>query len=169
MSKLIVSDASPLIALAKINCLELLFCTFSEVHIPKAVYLEVTTTRARLDTQQIQSFVEKHLNTQCFIHADLNDDTYSIFKNRLDEGESQALSLASSLKCGVLIDERLGRSIAEQYAIPVVGIMGILLKAKEAGEIEQIKPLIDDLILYKYRLSTRVINLVLARAGEAAS
>ena len=54
MSKLIVSDASPLIALAKINYLELLFCTFSEMHIPNAVYLEVTTTRKRLDTQRIE-------------------------------------------------------------------------------------------------------------------
>ena len=39
-------------------------------------------------------------------------------------------------------------------------------KLKEAGEIEEIKPLIDDLILNKYRLSGRVINIVLARAGE---
>ena len=44
--------------------------------------------------------------------------------------------------------------------------MGVLLKAKEVGEIELIKPLIDDLILYKYRLSERAINIVLARAGE---
>lgn len=167
MSKLIVSDASPLIALAKIDCLELLSCTFSEVHIPNAVYLEVTTTRKRLDTQRIELFVEKYQNTQCFIHTDLNDDNYAIFKNRLDEGESQALLLASNLNCSVLIDERLGRRIAEQHSIPVVGIMGVLLKAKEAGEIEQIKPLIDDLILYKYRLSERVINIVLARAGES--
>lgn len=166
MSKLIVSDASPLIALAKINCLELLFCTFSEVHIPNAVYLEVTATRKRLDTQRIELFVEKHLDKQCFIHANQNDDNYAIFKNRLDEGESQALALASNLGCSVLIDERLGRRIAEQHSIPVVGIMGVLLKAKEGGEIELIKPLIDDLILYKYHLSERVINIVLTRAGE---
>ena len=152
--------------MAKINCLELLFCTFAEVHIPNAVYLEVTA-RKRLDTQRIELFVEKYQHTQCFIHDDLSDDNYAIFKNRLDEGESQALSLASNLNCSVLIDERLGRRIAEQYSIPVVGIMGVLLKAKEAGEIDQIKPLIDDLILYKYRLSERVINIVLARAGES--
>jgi predicted nucleic acid-binding protein len=151
---------------AKINCLELLFCTFSEVHIPNAVYLEVTTTRKRLDTQRIELFIEKYQDAQCFIHADLNDDHYAVFKNRLDEGESQALALASNLGCSVLIDERLGRRIAEQHSIPVVGIMGVLLKAKEAGEIEKIKPLIDDLILNKSRLSGRVTNIVLARAGE---
>lgn len=166
MSKIIVSDASPLIALAKLDHLKLLFCSFSEVHIPNAVYLETTSTAQRQDTQRIIEFVKEYDEKQCFIHHDLKDHKYRAFKIRLDEGESQALALASQLQCGVLIDERLGRSIAEQYSIPVVGIMGILLQAKTAGKIDLIKPLIDELLLYKYRLSTRVINIVLQRAGE---
>ena len=166
MSKIIVSDASPLIALAKLDHLELLFCLFSEVHIPNAVYLETTLTTQRRDTQRIIEFVKEYDEKQCFIHRDLKDHKYLAFKTRLDEGESQALALASQLQCGVLIDERLGRSIAEQHSIPVVGIMGILLQAKAVGKIDLIKPLIDELLLYKYRLSTRVINIVLQRAGE---
>ena len=166
MSKIIVSDASPLIALAKLDHLELLFCSFSEVHIPNAVFLETTSATQRQDAQRITEFVQEYDETQCFIHHDLRDHKYLIFKSRLDEGESQALALAEQLKCGVLIDERLGRSVAEQHSIPVVGIMGILLQAKASGKIDRIKPLIDELLLYKYRLSTRVINIVLQKAGE---
>ncbi len=166
MSKIIVSDASPLIALAKLDHLELLFCSFSEIHIPNAVYLEVTSESQRTDAQRIGAFVTKHKAAQCFIHHDLKSAEYLIFKGRLDEGESQAMALASQLKCGVLIDERLGRSIAAQHSIPVVGIMGILLKAKESGAIERVKPLIAQLLIHKYRLSSKVINIVLNRAGE---
>lgn len=89
-----------------------------------------------------------------------------MFKNILDEGESQALSLATKLQCGILIDERLGRSIAERHSIPVVGVMGVLLRAKAEGRIDLVKPLIEKLLQHNYRLSVRVINIVLKRAGE---
>ena len=70
------------------------------------------------------------------------------------------------LNCAVLIDERLGRKIARSNAIPVVGVMGVLLQAKEKGKINAIKPLITQLLKHDYRLSERVIELVLQRAEE---
>lgn len=160
--KVIVSDAGPLIALAKLDRLDLLFCSFSEIHVPKAVYLETTADRHRLDSQRIESFVKKH----AFMHEDVDDDHYGVFSNMLDKGESQALALATQLNCGILIDERLGRFIAKQHAIPVVGVMGVLLQAKTKGKIETIQPLIERLLRYDYRLSDKVINIVLRRAGE---
>ena len=84
----------------------------------------------------------------------------------MDEGESQALALADSLACGILIDERLGRQIAKQHHIPVVGVMGVLLQAKTKGKIHSIRPLIEQLLENDYRLSKRVIQLVLKRAKE---
>lgn len=166
MKKIIVADASPLIALAKLDCLELLFCSFNTVHLPEAVYQEVTVHKHRTDSLRIADFLQKQDGSGCFVHADIDNTEYRAFRDQLDEGESQALSLASKLNCGILIDERLGRNIAAHYSIPVVGVMGILLKAKESGEITQIKPFIDQLLEHKYRLSDRVINIVLQRAGE---
>lgn len=167
MRKVIVSDASPLIALAKLDCLELLFCSFSEVHIPRAVYLEVTAQNMRVDSQRIITFLNAHEGDSCFLHEDLKINKYLMFKEVLDEGESQALTLATELECGVLIDERLGRKIAAQYSIPYVGVLGVLLKAKEVGQVDKLKPLIDDLIKNKYRVSDKVIKIILGRAGES--
>lgn len=162
MKKIIVSDTGPLIALAKINQLELLTSSFAEIHIPKAVFIEATTKRHRLDAQRIESFITKH----AILHEDRRDSKYHIFGNLLDEGESQALSLASELQCAVLIDERLGRKIARQHSIPIVGVMGVLLRAKETGEIDAILPLTEDLLSHGYRLSKRVLKIVLTKAGE---
>lgn len=166
MKKIIVSDASPLIALAKLDSLELLFCAFSEVHLPYAVFAEATTVIQRIDAQRILMFAERYKNECFFIHSDLNDTNHKAFKEVLDEGESQALALATKLNCGILIDERLGRAIASRYSIPVVGVLGVLLKAKEHGKITQVKPLIDSLQQHHYRLSDGVIRIVLQRAGE---
>ncbi len=162
MKKLIVSDTSPLIALAKLDCLDLLFCSFKEIHVPYAVYLEATVDRHRPDSKKIEHF----LKTSAVIHPNENNDQYYQFKELLDEGESQALALATKLQCGILIDERFGRMVAKQYDIPVVGVTAILLQAKASGKIKTVKPLIDTLLQCDYRLSKRVIYLVLARAGE---
>ncbi len=164
MKKVIVSDTSPLIALAKLNHLGLLFASFSEIHIPTAVYLEATHNRYRKDSRKIYDFIEcqEHL----IIHKNHANKTYQAFRNILDEGESQALALAEKLKCGILVDERLARLIAKQQNIPVVGVMGVLLHAKSVGKITAIKPLIEILQKNDYRLSGKVIDLVLRKAGE---
>ncbi len=130
MKKIIVSDASPLIALAKLDRLDLLLSIFSEVHIPRAVYLETTCDRHRHDAQLIHDYLEQHAT----VHNDCNDENYQLLKAILGEGESQALSLAIKLGCGILIDERLGRRVAKQYAISSVGIKGLLLQAKSTSQ-----------------------------------
>ncbi len=158
----IVSDASPLIALAKLDRLDLLLGIFSEVHIPKAVYLETTCDRYRFDSRLIYDYVKQHV----LVHNDCNDENYRIFNAILDEGESQALALAIKLGCGVLIDDRLGRHVAKQYTISSVGIRGILLRAKSKGTVQTVRPLIEQLLRSDYRLSNRVIDLVLRKAGE---
>lgn len=162
MSKIIVSDASPLIALAKLECLELLLALFSEVHIPHSVYLEATCARHRRDAQLIDDFVQQNV----VVHNDQTTDDYKRFRSMLDEGESQALRLAAQLQCAILIDERLGRAVAKQQSIPVVGVMGVLLEAKTRGKIDALRPLIEQLLDNGYRLSERVIEIVLKRAGE---
>ena len=168
MKKIIVTDASPLIALAKLDLLELLFISFTEVHLPQTVYAEATHDRYRQDSKLIHHFINNYnqQNQAIIVHEDQDNKAYAEYRNILDEGESQALALADELGCGLLIDERLGRKIARLHDIPVVGVMGVLLHAKSKGEIDAIRPLIEKLLKNNYRLSERVIELVLQRANE---
>ncbi len=56
MKPVVVADAGPLIALAKLQQLDLLLNLFSEVHLPNAVFVEVTRNQTRSDARSIRSF-----------------------------------------------------------------------------------------------------------------
>lgn len=50
----------------------------------------------------------------------------------LDEGEAQAIALALEMNCDLLLmDERIGTSIARQEGLRTIEIVGVLIKAKE--------------------------------------
>jgi uncharacterized protein len=56
-------------------------------------------------------------------------------------GEAEAIALALETKADrLLIDERDGRAMARQLGLPVIGVLGILLRAKRLGQIAEMKP-----------------------------
>ncbi len=68
-------------------------------------------------------------------------------KEILDEGEAEAITLAKELKADyLLIDEIKGRNVAGKYNIKVIGLLGILINAKQKGLIDDVKNLMDQLI-----------------------
>lgn len=66
----------------------------------------------------------------------------------------------------IIIDEKLGRFHAKHTDLSITGTMGVLLKAKSKGLITQIKPLILELINKDVWLSKKLIETILAKAGE---
>lgn len=159
---IIVADAGPLIALAKLEQLELLQQIFSAIHVPETVYLEVTHQQARDDAQLLTAFIQ----TSAELHPVLSSDFVDELSLSLDDGEIQALALAKDLECGVLMDEARGRKIAGYYDISVVGVLGVLLQAKKLGLVESVSPLISTLQKANYRLSPALVEKVLSLAEE---
>ena len=86
----------------------------------------------------------------------------------LDEGERQAISLASSFSEDVLLllDDRAGRLAAEKLNIPITGLAGILLLAKEKGFLKSIGSLIDELRNQGYWISDKVVDITKHLSGE---
>jgi len=67
----------------------------------------------------------------------------------------------------LLIDERLGRQEAVRLGLSIVGILGILVVAKQKRLIPQVKPIMDDLINQAgFRVSSQLYQRVLALAQE---
>jgi predicted nucleic acid-binding protein len=87
---------------------------------------------------------------------------------RLDEGESEAIALAlESQDPLLLMDESHGRSIASQFNIDFTGTLGILLRAKIAGKLAAVAPLVDHLQKgLGFYISARIRTHVLGLAGE---
>ncbi len=137
---IVVSDASPIIALAQLKHLELLRDLFSEVLIPPAVEAELTQGQTGLpiiDVSQLP-FVR--------IQAPQDQGRVGQLRMRLDPGESEALALALEVQADlVLIDEELGRTVAKELGLTPLGTLGMLVEAKRRGAIARITPLLDRL------------------------
>lgn len=114
MHPIVVADSGPLIALACCDQLPLLAELFACIHLPQAVLDETTADLSRPGAANIARFATSHAQ----IHASRQDAIYAQAIAALDEGESQALSLACALQCGVLMDERRGRAAAKRLDCP---------------------------------------------------
>ena len=67
-------------------------------------------------------------------------------QTKLDEGEAQAIALALELNCSLLLmDERIGTNIARQEGLQTVGLVGVLIKAKELQIIENVGEVLNNL------------------------
>jgi predicted nucleic acid-binding protein len=86
----------------------------------------------------------------------------------LDAGEANAIALALELRADdLLIDERLGRQEAVRLGLSIIGILGILLVAKQRSLIPQVQPVMDALIdKAGFRVSPQLYQRVLALAQE---
>ena len=90
------------------------------------------------------------------------------FSILLDEGESEAIALAMELRADLLlIDERKARLVARRFGSHHIGIVGMLIEAKQNGLIKAVKPFLDDLMIKAgFWISQKLYNRVLNETGE---
>jgi len=77
--------------------------------------------------------------------------------------------LAVELKAErLLMDERLGRTAAMGVGLKVIGVLGILIAAKRNNLIQEVKPLLDDLIdRVGFWVDEQLYTEVLQAVGES--
>ena len=123
---IVFCNTTPLLALSSIGQLDLLRQVFGTVNVAKSVADECS---------EGGRIVVPELSTVDWIQLQPDGDTTSLpVLFELDRGEKQTLLLAMRQKAGlVLMDERLGRRMAEYLGLQVTGTLGILLKAKATG------------------------------------
>ncbi|TDU81626.1 hypothetical protein EI77_00936 [Prosthecobacter fusiformis] len=87
---------------------------------------------------------------------------------QLDRGESAAIELALEHQAdAVLLDEQQGRKVAEALGLEVVGILGVLFRAKQASHLKLLRPVLDDLQnRSRFWLSARTREKILQLADE---
>lgn len=159
----VVSNSSPIINLARIGKLELLRQLYGVVLIPDAVYQEVVAGGAgRPGAAEVLS--------QTWVHRQVvgNVALVALLRANLDEGESEAVALATEMKADLLLlDEQAGRAAAARLGLRCVGVLGVLLEAKAAGLVPAVKPVLDDLIIRAgFWVSGHLYASVLNAAGE---
>jgi len=160
----IVSDTSPLINLALIGHLDLIPQLFHSVILPQAVFDEIAIAGADLPGAEEIRHADWVLVKSC-----RNQSMMQMLMEKLDPGESEAIVLALEIHADlILMDEDLGRKIALHYQLQPLGILGILLKAKQAGLIPAVKPLMNNLIHQaRFYIHQKLYDDVVQLAGEA--
>ena len=64
----------------------------------------------------------------------------------IDAGEAEAICVACQLKADrVLIDEKRGREVALREGLAIIGVVGVLVAAKQKGLLPEVRTLLDRL------------------------
>ncbi len=159
-----VSNTGPLIALAKIDQMKLLEQLVGIIHLPPMVHREllakVGPESARIDAA-LASFI--HVNARPQISPTLEQAI-----GHLDAGEQEAIALAYAMGKPVVLDDKLGRKAARQLQVAVTGTAGVLIQAKHAGLILQVRPFLEMLCQQGYWLSPTVVEVATRLAAETS-
>ena len=160
--RIIISDAGPLIGLAKTGYLYLLKEMFSEILIPMAVFDELKLNSDKPGSKSLNEAViqEKWIKV-CEVDI-LNSKLLLI----LDKGETEAITLAKERGNLILIDELKGRKAAKKAGLDVIGTGRILIAAKEKGLVSNVTTVLDSLNSCGYRLSSKLCEKIKLISGE---
>jgi predicted nucleic acid-binding protein len=64
------------------------------------------------------------------------------------------------------MDDRAGRQAARKLGVPVTGVVGLLLLAKEKGLVQRVEPLLEELRESGYWLSDEIVEAAMKLAEE---
>lgn len=156
-------DTTVLLYLGRIGQVNLLPALFSPIIIPETVALELDMGRLlRPDTVN-------HRDLAWAVSAAVGQEAIAALPpNRLGMGERAVLAYARTHPgCVAGLDDLPARRLAESLGIVVAGTPGILLRAKRAGLIAAVRPLIDALIAQGFRLDPDLYQEIVELAHEA--
>lgn len=160
---IVVSDTSALANLAIVDHLWLLESIYQTIIIPDVVARELAAASNPIIPAILQA---GWIQPQPLTNSELANQLQQ--ERGLDAGEANAIALALELQADdLLIDERLGRQEALRLGLSIIGILGILLVAKQRSLIPQVQPVMDTLISQAgFRVSSQLYQRVLALAEE---
>lgn len=146
MSLLIISDTSCLIALDKINQLDIL----------KALFQEIVTTK------EVQEEFGKELPEWIQIVEVQNTAKIQELEAVLDKGEASTIALAlEKEKSLLIIDEKKGRKVAQSLKIEIIGTLRVIQMAKQQRIITSAQPVIEALQKAGFRFSPKIVKMLL--------
>jgi len=156
---IVYSNTTPFIALSSIGRIDLLPKLFDIVHVSESVVSECEAGG---------SIVVPDLTRFNWIKVieDIREPMLPILFE-LDKGEKQTIALAIDRSADlVIIDEKIGRNVAEYLGLKVIGTLGILAKAKEIKEIDSFRECCLQMINQGIRYNAELIEKICKKLGE---
>ncbi len=160
MRKVIV-NSTPLIVLCGIGKLNILKEMYEEIIIPSAVFREVT---AKDDSACIQI---RSAGGWIRVEQIRDHSEKKMYKAKLHAGEVEVMILAQEKRADlVILDDSAAKKTASYLGLAVTGTLGVLVKAKRRGIIDEVRPLLAEMRQNGFYVSNEVERMVLEQAGE---
>ncbi|GAK56620.1 hypothetical protein U27_03583 [Candidatus Vecturithrix granuli] len=121
---IVFSNTTPFIALSSIGKLELLPALFDEIYVVDAVVAECAEG-GRIIVPDLT-----RLSWIRVISSEVSEPHPLLLS--LGHGEKHTINMAFKMKANyVVLDEKIGRNVAEYLGLVVTGTLGVLLKARQ--------------------------------------
>jgi len=160
---IVVSDSTILIGLVKIEKLDLLKEIFFKVYIPEEVFKEVVERGKEKPGSKV-------IKEAAWIEVKPVKDKIQVnfLLGSLEKREAEVLVLGRELETDlILLDEEKARKSAVIAGFEIMGLLGLFVLAKNLGLIDKVRPLVDELMIKRFRISDKIIEKTLKKAGES--
>lgn len=146
-----VVDSTCLIALERIDRLDVLPPLFPDIVVPPAVVEEFGSSPAWMTIRKVSN----HLSL-------------AALRTQLHRGEAEAIALAAEIEADrIVLDDKKARRVARELGLHPIGTVGVILRAKRKGVVPHCRPLLDDLMREGFYLSDPLYEEALRLAEEA--
>ncbi len=161
LDKLTISNTSPLLYLHLVKQLDLLSRLYGEVFVPPAVEAELRAGAERgVNVPEIAALPWLRIMT-------LGSDTSIPLVTDLGAGEAEVIALGlEKPNSRLILDDTLARRIARLHKLQFTGTVGIIVKAKQAGLLTAVSPVVTALREAGLWLSDTLVMEILRQAGE---
>ncbi len=152
MAGIVLADAGPLIALARLDAIFLLVKLFGGVVVPGAVHDECLAKDTE-DSRRIAQAVAAG-----WLKIETPAMPLPVMPRSLGEGEQQAIALALAHPLSLLLlDDRLARRQAEKLKLAFMGTVRLLYIAEQRGLIDSADRCVEQLRQTGYRISPDIL------------
>jgi predicted nucleic acid-binding protein len=161
LSKIWVLDASSLIILGKLSFLNILNHLCGELIIPNGVVEEILrgTDNDKAKVWLLREGKKYQKNTGLISSKIASWD--------LGLGENEVLSYCySNSQYVAIIDDKAAKKCANTFSIKTKGTLSIIMTAKKAGLIPEVKPVLNQMIEAGFRIKDSLYRKVIEIANE---
>jgi hypothetical protein len=157
----VIVNTSPLQYLHQVGQLDLFPKLFGRIIVPEAVIAEIAAGRrlgVSLPIPEALGWIDRRSPAS---------PVGGLLSWDIGSGESAVLSLALEHPGSwVVLDDKLARQAAVHLNLPLLGTAGILLRAKRAGHLPEVRPVLNQLAALGFRLTPETVRNILDLARE---
>lgn len=152
---MIVSNSTPLINFGKQGRLDILKDCFKKIIIPKKVYEEITIKKDSIEAIDLKKAIE-----QKWVLVEESEVNNLLGTGNLEQGEKEAISLATKHKSILLIDDDSAKAYASLLGVGTHGSFYVLYLAcvKKIIDKKEAKKIFERMISGGFYISTELYS-----------